>query len=86
MEIDKKVSLTLSIPKAYRDYLRMMAARQNLHDPDKRTSASTIAREILSEYIDRIDSIEADFKAVANAPKLNIESEHLDSSDAAGEK
>ena len=86
MSIDKKVSLTLSIPKAYRDNLRMMAARQNLHDPDKRTSASTIAREILCEYIDRIDSIEADFKAAANAPNLNIESEQLDSSDAVGEK
>jgi len=86
MSIDKKVSITLSIPKAYRDNLRMMAARQNLHDPDKRTSASTIAREIICEYIDHIESIEADFKAAANAPNLKVESEQFDLSEAVGEK
>jgi hypothetical protein len=86
MSIDKKVSITLSIPKAYRDNLRMMAAKQNLHDPDKRTSASTIAREIICEYIDHIESIEVDFKAAANAPNLNVESDHLDSHGAVGEK
>ena len=86
MSIDKKVSLTLSIPKAYRDNLRMMAARQNLHDPDKRTSASTIAREIICEYIDHMESIEAGFKAAANAPNLNAESDQRASSDSIGEK
>ena len=86
MSIDKKVSLTLSIPKAYRDNLRMMAARQNLHDPDKRTSASTIAREILCEYIDHIESIENDFKAAVNAPNLNVESEQLGSSDTVDDR
>lgn len=52
---EEKVSLTISIPKSYRDRLRTMAAQQNLHDPDQLTSASTIAREIICEHIDGID-------------------------------
>jgi hypothetical protein len=52
---EEKVSLTISIPKSYRDRLRTMAAQQNLHDPDQLTSASTIAREIICEHIDDID-------------------------------
>ena len=63
MSIEEKVSLTISIAKIYRDRLRTMAAQQNLHDPDKLTSASTIAREIICDYIDEIDSLEADFRA-----------------------
>ncbi|MDZ7598556.1 MAG: hypothetical protein U5J82_09765 [Desulfobacterales bacterium] len=51
----KKMSLTVSIAKSYRDRLRTMAAQQNLHDPDKLTSASTIARE---NYLRRIDNLE----------------------------
>ena len=46
---EEKVSLTIAIPKSYRDRLRTMAAQQNLHDPDQLTSASTIAREIICE-------------------------------------
>ena len=59
---EEKVSLTISISKSYRDRLRTMAAKQNLHDPDQLTSASTIAREIISEYLDRIERLEASFK------------------------
>ncbi len=54
----RKVSITISITKGYRDRLRTMAAQQNLHDPDQLTSASTIAREIICEYIDGIDRVE----------------------------
>lgn len=61
MSIEGKVSLTISITKIYRDKLRTMAARQNLHDPDQLTSASTIAREIICEHIDEIERMEADF-------------------------
>lgn len=56
MHQDEKVSLTISIPKRYRDRLRTMAAQQNLHDPDCLTSASTIARGIICEYLNRLIS------------------------------
>jgi hypothetical protein len=62
---EEKVSLTISISKIYRDRLRTMAARQNLHDPDQLTSASTIAREIICEYIDGFECLEAGFQSVA---------------------
>jgi len=56
MSIEEKVSLTISINKEYRDRLRTMAAEQNLKDPDLLTSASTIAREIICENLDKIDN------------------------------
>jgi hypothetical protein len=63
MTTDRKVSITISIEKVYRDQLRTMAARRNLHDPDQLTSASTIAREIICEHIDGLERIEDDFVA-----------------------
>jgi len=53
MSENKPVPLMLSIPKSFRDKLRMMAAEQNLKNPDQVTSASTIAREIVCEYLDQ---------------------------------
>jgi hypothetical protein len=53
MTTDEKVSLTISITKAIRDRLRTMAAEQNLQDPDRLTSASTIAREIIADYLEQ---------------------------------
>lgn len=61
MTIGRKVSITISIEKGYRDQLRTMAAKRNLHDPDQLTSASTIAREIICEHIDELERIEANF-------------------------
>ena len=55
MQQEEKVSLTIAIPKNYRDRLRTMAAEQNLQDPDRLTSASTIAREIISEFLDGLE-------------------------------
>lgn len=63
MSLEEKVSLTISIAKSYRDRLRTMAAKQNFHDPDYLTSASTIAREIICEYIDEIDDKDTDIRA-----------------------
>jgi len=54
MSNEEKVSLTISITKEYRDRLRTMAAEQNLQDPDLLTSASTIARQIICDYLDRV--------------------------------
>jgi hypothetical protein len=52
MSIEEKVSLIISIKKEYRDRLRTMAARQNFDNPNEVTSASTLAREIICEYLD----------------------------------
>ena len=52
MTYDEKVSITISIAKMYRDRLRIMAAERNFEDPNQITSASTIAREIVCEYLD----------------------------------
>jgi len=70
MFIEEKVSITISIAKGYRDRLRTMAAQQNLHDPDQLTSASTIAREINCEHIDKIERIEKDGLSGAAVEKL----------------
>ena len=56
MSIEEKVSLTITIAKSYRDRLRTMAAEQNLQDPDRLTSASTIVREIICEFLDELAS------------------------------
>ena len=76
MTIGRKVSITISIEKSYRDQLRTIAAKRNLHDPDQLTSASTIAREIICEHIDELERIEADFQAANAVPGEMEESEH----------
>ena len=73
---EEKVSLTISIPKSYRDRLRTMAAQQNLHDPDQLTSASTIAREIICEYIDRVEHLEASLKEASSEAEKPVELRH----------
>jgi hypothetical protein len=78
MRTRKKVSITISIEKGYRDQLRTMAAKRNLHDPDQLTSASTIAREIICEHIDELERMEVNFVA-ADAVKGQVgESEQVD--------
>jgi hypothetical protein len=83
---EEKVSLTISIPKNYRDRLRTMAAKQNLHDPDQLTSASTIAREIICEHIDGLECLEADFKSVARDANPPKEPARNESSESATDK
>jgi len=56
MSKSKQVPLMLSIPKEYRDKLRTMAARKNLENPDKVTSASQIGREIICDFLDKHNS------------------------------
>jgi hypothetical protein len=85
MSIEEKVSLTISIAKSYRDRLRTMAAQQNLHDPDQLTSASTIAREIICEYINGIECLEAGFKEAVSAAENQVEPEQDRSSEATTE-
>jgi hypothetical protein len=55
MSKERCLPLMLSVPKEYRDKLREIAARQNLENPDRVTSAATIAREIICVHLDKID-------------------------------
>ena len=56
MPKERGLPLMLSIPKECRDKLREIAARQNLDNPDQVTSASTIARQIICNYLDGRDA------------------------------
>ena len=56
---NRQVALMLSVPPGCRDKLRQMAARRNFHNPERVTSASTIARELVLEGIERIEGVEA---------------------------
>ena len=56
---NRQVALMLSVPPGCRDKLRQMAARRNFHNPERVTSASTIAREMVLEGIERIEGVEA---------------------------
>jgi len=55
---NRQVPLMLSVPPDCRDKLRQMAARRNFHNPERVTSASTIARELVLEGIERIEKME----------------------------
>jgi hypothetical protein len=83
MSIEEKVSLTISIEKQYRDRLRTMAAEQNLQDPDLLTSASTIAREIICEHLDKIDKNSNHTKTTGGEMVSNLKTEKVASSHAA---
>ena len=56
METERFVSITISIPKRYRNQMRTMVAQDNLKNPDKVTSLSELAREILCECLNELDA------------------------------
>jgi hypothetical protein len=56
---NRQVALMLSVPPECRDKLRQMAAEQNLRNTQRVTSASSIARELVIEGIERIERMEA---------------------------
>jgi len=51
MTKSKLVPMMISLPKEYRNRLRTMAAEQNLKNPNKVTSAATIAKEIICDHL-----------------------------------
>ena len=55
---NRQVPLMLSVPPDCRDKLRQMAAMSNLHNPHRVTSASTIARELVLEGLERFEKME----------------------------
>ena len=55
---NRQVPLMLSVPPECRDKLRQMAGERNYRDPQRVTSASAIARELLLEGLDRVEQME----------------------------
>jgi hypothetical protein len=51
MDTQTLVSLTISVPKSYRDQLRRIVAQSNLKNPDEVTSLSKLGREIFCGYL-----------------------------------
>jgi len=51
MEQERFVSITISLPKAFRDQMRRMAAEASLKDPDEFMSISQLGREILCDHL-----------------------------------
>lgn len=56
MDEEKFVSITISLPKVYRDQLRMMAAEASLRNPDEVTSVSQLGRKIICHYLENIST------------------------------
>jgi len=52
----KNENLMLTIPKTTRDQLRIMAAKINMEDPEKVTSAGEIAKDLLIEKLNEIQN------------------------------
>ena len=51
MEQERFVSITISLPKAFRDQMRKMAAEASLKNPDDYRSISQLGREILCDHL-----------------------------------
>jgi hypothetical protein len=54
MDTERLVSVTISIPKIYRDQLRRIVAETNLVNPDEVTSLSELGRKIFCEYLGKL--------------------------------
>jgi len=50
MAKEKVVSVTIAIPKSYRDLLRKMALEESLKNPDRMVTVSCIGRRINCAY------------------------------------
>ena len=51
----RQVAVMVYMPVACRNTLRIMAAEQNRKFPNQVTSASTLARQILCDYINKLN-------------------------------
>jgi hypothetical protein len=58
MNQSKQVPLMISLPPEARDKLRILAAEQNMRNPNRVSSAAGIARELIMEGIDKIERME----------------------------
>jgi hypothetical protein len=55
MDTERLVSITISVPKSYRDQLRKIVAEINLKNPDEVTSLSRMGREIILAYLNSLN-------------------------------
>ncbi len=51
---EKFVSITISLPKVFRDQLRKMAAKASLKSPDEVMSVSQLGRKIICQYLENL--------------------------------
>ena len=58
MDAERLVSITISIPKVYRDQLRRLIAESNLKNPDELTSLSEFVRDIIVGYLSELTKTE----------------------------
>ena len=51
---EKVISVTIAVPKPYRDLLRRLALEANMKNPDHTVTVSQIGREIVCEHLRKI--------------------------------
>ena len=66
MEMEKLVSITISIPKRCRDQIRTIVAQANLRNPEEVTTLSKLGRRIFCQYLKHIANEEG-----SNRPNHN---------------
>lgn len=54
MTTEKVISVTIAIPKTYRDLLRRLVLEANMKDPEHTVTVSQIGREIMCASLDKI--------------------------------
>jgi hypothetical protein len=61
MPMERKIQLNLYLAERYRDMLQRLAGQRMLKNPKKSVSASKIAAEILTEYLNRLGEKELNY-------------------------
>ena len=54
MTTEKVISVTIAIPKLYRDLLRRLVLEANMKNPDHTVTVSEMGREIVCQYLDNL--------------------------------
>ncbi|SHK15892.1 hypothetical protein SAMN02745216_02978 [Desulfatibacillum alkenivorans DSM 16219] len=60
MSTKKQASLMISLPKETKLALRKIAAEKNMDNPDRVTSAAAIARMIILDHMEKIESLKTE--------------------------
>ena len=58
METEKLVSITIAIPKRYRDHMRKIVAQTNLRNPEEVATLSKLGRKIFCQYLKHLTNDE----------------------------
>jgi len=54
MTTEKVISVTIALPKAYRDLLRRLVLEENMKNPEHTVTVSEMGREIMCESLRKI--------------------------------